>query len=266
MKRDGGGATGRPREPLGPPVESIRERLEDLRRENARLFDEVVAGEHRLRGLARAVWRVQEEERRRLARELHDGLGQTLTALKNQLEWLARRSAAGSEAAQEASLAAQVAGQALQETRELSRLLRPAALDDMGLETALRSLCRSLAEGTGLAIDLEAQGLDRRLDADLETVVFRIAQEALANVLRHSGAERARLAVECADGRIRLLVADRGRGFDPAAPGGGGDGIGLRGIRDRVELFGGRFQLESRPGEGTRLAVELPLGREALAR
>ncbi len=246
--------------PPAAGVAAIVEQLGRLQRENERLFVELASSERRLRRLATAVWRVQEEERRRLARELHDGVGQVLTALKHRLEWLA--DAAREEAARrELRDALAIAAEALRATREMSRLLRPAVLDDLGLEAALRALARSLEAPGGLRIELELQRLEGRLPEDLETLLYRVAQEALTNVLRHSGADCARLRLELEPERLRLSVEDEGRGFDPQAAlaAGATPGIGLRGIRDRAALFGGSLAIAPGRSGGTRLTVTLPL-------
>ncbi len=238
----------------------VVERVRRITGENERLFRQLIEGERRYRGLARAVWKVQEEERRRLARELHDGLGQTLTALKTQLERLQQRDDELPEAAR-ARLAdsVELAGLALRETRELSRLLRPPVLDDLGLVAALSALARSLGERAGLAVALSAEGLDERLEPDLETLVFRVAQEALTNVLKHAATARAEVSLARRGGRLRLRVADAGAGFDLAAAAAlERPGSGLRGMHDRVELYGGRFEVRSAPGAGTVVEVEVP--------
>src|SRR6185436_1351323 len=152
---------------------------------------ELLAGERRFRGLARSVWNVQEAERRRLARDLHDGIGQTLTALKQQLDVVEQSAAVLPEAAH-ARLrdAAELAAQALRETRELSRLLRPQILDDLGLEPALRWLTRTFSERTGVALEVDIVGIDGRFAPDLETLAYRVVQEGLNNVAKHAGASR----------------------------------------------------------------------------
>lgn len=259
---DGLGAP-RPRAAATAPVD-VAARLRGILHENQRLFDQLLEGERRYRGLARAVWQVQEEERRRLARELHDGIGQTLTALKNHLERIERRAAGDApELAPQLADAVDLAGAALRDTRELSRLLRPPVLDDLGLAAALRWLARTLGERTELAVELDWRLPEERLPAELETLIFRVVQEALTNALKHSGATAARVEVERADGALVTRVSDAGAGFDPAAalaPAGGGreSGYGLRGMRDRVELFGGRLAVRSAPGEGTVIELELP--------
>jgi two-component system NarL family sensor kinase len=237
----------------GHTVQSIAARVQELTADNERLFRELVATERRFRSLSRSVWRVQEDERRRLARELHDGIGQTLTALKNQLE--------GALHEQGLRLAREMAAQALHDTRELSRLLRPAVLDDLGLTPALRWLTRSVTERLRVAVDLRVSGLEERLDREMETLAFRVVQEALTNVAKHAGAPSAAVEVELTCGRLRLCVSDAGRGFDPAVldvePGEAGSG--LRGIRERAALFGGTVRVDSVPGSGTRIEVMVPL-------
>jgi two-component system sensor histidine kinase UhpB len=243
----------------------VVERVRRITTENERLFRQLIDGERRSRGLARAVWKVQEDERRRLARELHDGLGQTLTALKTQLERLARKAdAPPADLAARLADAVELAGVALRETRELSRLLRPPVLDDLGLLPALTWLARNLEERAGLAVAVVAEDLERRLAPDLETLVFRLAQEALTNVLKHARTARAEVWVAQRGGWLHLRVADAGAGFDPAAAAAdGAPGSGLRGMRDRVELFGGRFGVRSAPGAGTVVEVEIPLAAAA---
>jgi len=249
---------------LPDPMVEIVERVRHITRENERLFQRLIEGERRFRGLAKAVWKVQEDERRRLARELHDGLGQTLTALTNQLERLQQKL----DDSDRGELASRLAGSvdtarsALNEIRELSRLLRPPVLDDLGLPAALSWLTRTLEQRTGLRAEVTLEGLHQRLDPDLETLVFRIVQEALTNVLRHAGADRAEVGVSRIGTLLELRVSDDGKGFDPQAVLAGGEaatGLGLRGMRDRLELFGGRLEIFSSPGRGTLVTAEVPL-------
>jgi len=265
-----------PFEPPGGSAGDVVERLRRIHRDNERLFARLVEGEERFRSLARSVWAVQEEERRRVARELHDGLGQTLTALKIRLERLGLRAsgrdpAAGAELAADLAATVELAGAALAEARRLAHLLRPQMLDDLGLYPALRWLGRTLGEWTGFGVVLDLVGErpgdpEERLDPEIETLAFRVVQEGLTNAMKHSGAPGASVRVERRDGALRLRVADQGRGLDPARVLRGSEsavGFGLRGMRDRVELAAGRFELRSRPGEGTELEVELPLNARA---
>jgi two-component system NarL family sensor kinase len=253
----------------GPPTSDSSDlagRVRDVTRANERLFARLLEGERRFRGLARAVWKVKEEEQRRLARELHDGLGQTLTALTHQLERL-REKLPGLDSEQATRLddSVEMARLALHESRELSRLLRPPVLDDLGLAAALSWHARTLEERTGLTVQLALDLPDlseERLDPEIETLVFRLVQESLTNVLRHAAVDRARVVVERKGTTIALEVSDTGQGFDPAAVLSGGEanpGSGLRGMRDRLELFGGRLQLVSAPGAGTRISAVIPL-------
>ena len=245
------------------PMHDIVDRVRHITRENERLFERLIEGERRFRGLAKAVWKVQEDERRRLARELHDGLGQTLTALTHQLERLQQKideSGSGGLAGPLAD-SVEMARLALNDTRELSRLLRPPVLDDLGLAAALSWLARNLEQRTDLHVDLTVEGIEERLDPELETLVFRLVQEALTNVLRHSGARQAAVSVSRSGGLLELRISDRGRGFDARAAFAGHEaaGSGLRGMRDRLELFGGRLELVSTPDQGTLVSARVPL-------
>jgi two-component system NarL family sensor kinase len=208
------------------------------------------------------VWKVQEEEQRRLARELHDGLSQTLTALAHQLERLRDKAhvAVPSELVARLDDSVEMARMALNESREMSRLLRPPVLDDFGLAVALPWLARSLEARTGLKVDLALEGLDERLAPEVETLVFRVVQEALNNILRHAGVDCSRVSVQRVGARLELRVSDAGRGFDPRGVlDGGAAGSGLRGLRDRLELFDGCLEIVSSPGEGTCLSAEILL-------
>lgn len=214
--------------------------------------------------MARAVSKMQEDERRRLSRELHDGIGQTLTAAVNQLQRLSEDAVASSNLglAKRLSVALDLARVALQDTRELSRLLRPTLLDDLGLEAALGWLSRSFGERGCPRVHFDSQLGDRRLDAELETVVFRITQEALSNAVRHADARNIHVRLQCAREYLQLEVRDDGRGFDVAQladPTFAAMHLGVRGMRDRARLFGANLALSSKPGSGTVLRVNLPL-------
>ncbi len=243
--------------------QAVLRQVEALTADNQRLLQSVVRSERRFRTLAKSVWHVQEEERRRLARELHDGIGQTLTAVANQLQRILDDARGAGNLGLEHRLgdALEVTRGALHDTRELSRLLRPTLLDDLGLDAALNWLVRTLAERTGLSIDLQS-GLDEeRLHPDIETLVFRITQEALTNVIRHASAANVHVKLHRRGETLVLRIEDDGNGFDIQAVTDserGGDSSGLRGMRDRAELFGGRIDLKSVPDQGT--AVQMTLG------
>jgi signal transduction histidine kinase len=213
--------------------------------------------EREFRRLGRAVWRVQEDERRRLARELHDGVGQNLTALKHRLAQLEDALPPDSPARRQLDAALALCSETLEDTRHLSRLLRPPILDDLGLEAALRWLARSFGESTGIGVTLDMQPLPA-LDGELQTLLFRVAQEALNNAAKHAQAQDVIVRLVSRDGMLQLQVADDGHGFDPEqAPQAGGSGLG--GMRERLRLYDGRLELHSAPGEGTRVRALVPL-------
>lgn len=205
--------------------------------------------------LARSVLQIQEEERRRIARELHDGIGQNLTALKHQLAMLdSHLDPAGRE-----RLTGTVAlcTQTLEDTRQLSRLLRPQVLDDLGLDAALQWLARSLGEAGKPVIEVEIGGLPS-IDNETATLVFRLAQEALTNVVRHASAQQALLRLMHKAGALHLTIWDDGIGCHPEQvlrqP-----GAGIGGMRERLKLYGGAFELHSQPGAGCRVRAVVPL-------
>ena len=232
--------------------------LAGLREQYRRLLQRLEANEREFRRLGRAVWRVQEDERRRLARELHDGLGQNLTALKHRLAHLG----GGLKPDQQdlrGNLDAAIAlcSEALADTRQLSRLLRPPILDDLGLEPALKWLAGSVQETAGVAVVVEIEPLPP-LDGELQTLLFRIAQEGLNNVARHAAARSVLLRLVERGRTLQLQVIDDGRGFDvERAIGAGGSGLG--GMRERLRLFGGQLEMRSSPGSGARLRATVPL-------
>lgn len=239
--------------------EAVRQQVRELTEDYQRLVQSVVSSEKRFRGLAKAVWRIQEEERRRLARELHDGIGQTLTALLNQLQRIQDDAADNPGLGQRLGSAMEITRTALHDTRELSRLLRPTVLDDLGLEAALGWLARMLDERADLKVELQCRLGDQRLNADLETLVFRITQEALTNVMRHSGVHAAEVNLSCIGSVLRLTIRDQGCGFATESAPDARTSAGLRGMRDRAELFGGRLDIISRLNAGTTVKLMLPL-------
>jgi signal transduction histidine kinase len=234
--------------------------LEALRGDYLRLMERLAANEREFRRLGRAVWRVQEDERRRLARELHDGIGQNLTALAHYLSQLDADIPDGLRPRLQSAIA--LCRETLEDTREMSRLLRPPILDDLGLEPALRWLVRSVAEAASLAIELEVERLPA-MDGELETLLFRIAQEALNNVAKHAQAHTVLVRLVGRGSMVLLHVADDGRGCDPRqALASGGSGIG--GMRERLRLHGGTLELHSARGEGTRLRASVPVGVDGM--
>lgn len=208
----------------------------------------------RLQSLSYRLLRVQEDERRALAQELHDQIGQLLTGLRFQLE--AARDAAPSPPLTDAL---GVTSDLLRTVRELTLQLRPRMLDDLGLRPALEWQTKLFQSQTGITVELELEMPAARLSSELETTVFRMVQEALTNVARHAGATAAVVTVTADDTALQVEISDRGRGFDAAAALARHDSLGLAGLAERVRLAGGTFELYSQPGEGTRLHAEFDL-------
>jgi signal transduction histidine kinase len=197
----------------------------------------------------------QELERRRLARELHDETGQALTSILLGLSSLeeAKDPEALSAATQEVR---ELAVATLQDVRRLAVELRPAALDDFGLAAALERLTENFKEQTGLAVELESGLGEERLPTDIETVLYRLVQEALTNVVKHAHAERVSIVLQRNERAVTAVIEDDGRGL---SDGRGEEGLGLVGMRERVALVNGRFRIESSPNAGTTLLVEVPV-------
>jgi signal transduction histidine kinase len=222
-----------------------------IRREAEQRSEENAA---RLQALSNKLLRVQEDERRSLAQELHDQIGQLLTGLRFQLE-------AAREAGRNPPVdnALGITDELLRSVRALTLQLRPRLLDDLGLRPALEWHANVFRNQTGISVDLELSLPEKRLEPELEIAVFRIVQEALTNVARHSGASAASVTVTTDDTALHVEVSDRGRGFDVDAALARNDSMGLTGVAERVRLAGGRFELFSRQGQGTRLHAEFTL-------
>ncbi len=206
-------------------------------------------------GLQRVV-AAQEAERRRLARELHDETGQTLTSVTLGLKSVEEKVEDPEVREAVAELGRQVAA-TMQDVRRIAVELRPKVLDDYGLESALERLTTTFASQTGIAVDLEARLGTERLPSELETALYRIVQEGLTNIAKHADPSRASVFLTPKNGNVLLVLEDDGHGFDPSSPRGGG--VGLEGMRERVELLEGRLTIESSTGTGTTLVVEVPV-------
>lgn len=204
---------------------------------------------------------VEEDERRRIARELHDGVGQVLTALTLTLDAVAAEPQAPT-VGERVGRARGLADTALAGTRDLSHRIRPTRLEERGLVAAVRDL----AGQSGFGIELDADpacGAAATLGSTATVEIYRIAQEALVNAARHSGADRAAIAIRCDDGRLELVVSDAGRGFDPSVA--RESGIGLAGMEERARLLGAQLSIDAAPGAGTRVRVSIPLGAGSVA-
>jgi two-component system sensor histidine kinase UhpB len=207
--------------------------------------------ERERREAGREALRAQENERKRVAQELHDQVGQAMTALMLQLGRLAKHAPEDLQAelreAQDGTRAT------LEDVRTIARQLRPEALDDLGLASALTALTNAFAERAGLRAERRIDPNLPPLDPDVELVVFRVAQESLTNVARHAGRSRVELQLEPADQGVRLRVRDYGRGLNGAHP-----GSGVRGMRERALLVGGELSITSRAGGGVEVRLDVP--------
>lgn len=208
------------------------------------------------RDAVRRVVDAQELERKRLARELHDETGQALTSILLGLRSL-EQSVESEETRAAVDSVRELVVSTLQDVRRLAVELRPAALDDFGLVPAVQRLVETFREQSGLEVDLEAQLGDERLPAEIETALYRVVQEALTNIVKHADAGRVSILLSRKGDAVVAVVEDDGSGFDhrPSRA----DALGLAGMRERIALFGGRFQIESTLGGGTTLVAEVPL-------
>ena len=228
--------------------------------ENAQLMKTIRLNQQELKRLTENLFRTLEEERRRIARELHDEAGQALTAVKLGLDRLEEKvSSREDQAKQEVDEIRRTLVRTSAEIRRLSYRLHPTLLSDLGLEPALRLYFKDMMSRSNLDIQFRMVGFDQRLDADTETGLYRFSQETLTNAVKHSGAEHFRLSIIKSYPKIIFLAEDDGVGFDSQSLGSDERGLGLIGMRERAYLLGGTFQLRSTKGEGTRIRIEIPL-------
>ena len=227
--------------------------------ERHRTEEELRESRKRLRALSRRLIGGHEEERARMARELHDQVGQALSTVMMNLEHLRGAPGKGAAAADlEDSIA--LVGEAVEQVRTMSFDLRPALLDDLGLAAAVRAYCRRHAERAGVTLELDVEDPESPLPAELETVCFRVMQEAVTNVLRHAAAGRMNVSLHDDGGALELVVCDDGCGFEarPETPPPPEAHLGIIGMMERAELVGGHVEVESQPGEGTIVRAVFP--------
>ncbi len=225
--------------------------------ENAVLFEQMRMSTVRMQSLSRRLVDAQEIERRSIARELHDEAGQTLISLRYGLRLLEREARDGGEISEMVAELVQRTDAVIDGLHRLAADLRPAALDFLGLEAAVRQYLRSIGARFGLSIHFKPIGLQgARLPAAVETGLYRVVQEAITNVVRHARASQVDVLIERRAQRVSVMIEDDGAGFDPAAAL-RGDRLGLLGLRERAVALGGTLTLESRPGRGTTVVVEV---------
>ncbi len=249
---------------------TARKRAEEaLQRTNAALETRVQERTAELQQLSQArhdllqqLVTVQEDERRRIARDLHDSLGQFLSALNLRMWIVEQTMDLGAEIMEDMRQLHQLVGEIERELNRLTMELRPPALDDFGLPEAIRRYAEDWGRTTGIAVDVYASVAEgERLEFTAETAVYRIVQEALTNVLKHARASAVSIVLERQRSDLRLVVEDNGVGFDLQAVRGEGR-LGLVGIRERAALAGGAVEIETAPNAGTTLYVQIPVQRE----
>lgn len=224
---------------------------EDLRREAS----------HRYELLKRLI-AAQEDERKRVARDLHDDLGQDLAGLALRLEAIEKQSSGQPEMRVRLREARALVDETTKRAYAMILALRPSALDDLGLPAALRAHADRVLTDTGIHFEIRSGDLARRLPPEIETALFRVIQEALTNVVRHSGAQRVSVSLAACDGSFEGEIVDDGRGFDIDAvreDGQGPRGLGLLGMKERVAQIGGTLEIFSQSGTGTRIRINIPL-------
>lgn len=207
--------------------------------------------------LSAALVAAQEDERRSISRELHDEVSQSLSAVLVELGNLAATfpGAVDQSTRQHVETIRALVGSSVDSVRNIALLLRPSMLDDLGLVPALEWQARETSRRTGLSVNVIAEGVSEQLPETHKTCVYRVAQEALHNCARHSGARKVKVSVIQEDGVLRLSVKDDGRGFDAARA----KGLGLLGMEERVARLNGEFKIQTAPGEGTTIGVILPI-------
>ena len=247
-------------EAIKQPVGGVNE-IQRLQNELIHMAHKVKLAQQSLRGYLGAVTTGQEEERRRLARDLHDDTIQSLIALNQRLQ-LAQLTTTDAKSATQLAEMQQMTEQIIADLRRLTRDLRPIYLEDLGLVTALNMLARDASQTLQIPVEFQVTGTEKRLSPEVELAFYRMAQEGLSNVARHAQASCAQLHLTFADESITLTVQDDGRGFivpeSPAEMTSNGH-YGLLGIQERAELIGARLTILSAPGKGTNLTIELPV-------
>jgi PAS domain S-box-containing protein len=246
--------------------EALRQAYDELEaRVRERTAELAHANEARLQVLRRLVT-AQEEERRRVSRELHDQMGQHLTGLMLGLKALENDCQSLPHASERLQKLQDLTDSIMQEIHHLAWELRPAALDDLGLSTVLRRYTEEWSQRSGVAVDFHSSGLDeQRAPSHVETTLYRVVQEALTNVLKHAQADRVSVLLERRRNHVLAIIEDDGKGFDAEAMMSASDAeqtLGLLGMKERVSLVGGTLDVESTPGAGTTVFVKIPVSGE----
>ena len=245
--------------------QAVEESLKQSEQLQTRLLEQSRSMQEQLRSLSRQVLQAQEEERKRISRELHDVIAQTLTGINIRLATLKKGTGLSPEDFErDIELAQKLVENAVNIVHQFARELRPAVLDDLGLIPALHSFMKNFTVQTGIHTHLTAFAGLEELDTSRRTVLYRVAQEALTNVSRHAQASHVEVTIQKHAGGICMKINDDGRSFnvEQRLRGKGGKRLGLLGMRERLEMVGGRFEIASVPGQGTTVTAEIPLAEK----
>ena len=240
---------------------AVEESLRTSELTSSKLLEKSRQMQEELRHLSRKLMSVQEEERRLISRELHDVIAQTLTGINVRLAALKAESTASTKELQKKiSRTQRLVAKSIDVIHRFARELRPTLLDDLGLIPALQSYMKSFTKDSGVRVSLKAFASVEKVDGDRRTVLYRVVQEALTNVARHAKASRAEVGIREENDVIRMEIKDNGKGFDADGPPDPRKTtrLGLLGMRERVEMVGGTFCVESAPGRHTTIRVEIP--------
>jgi signal transduction histidine kinase len=225
--------------------------------------------EERVHGLSQQLLRGQEEERRRISRELHDGIGQNLSAVKVGLDSQVLNKLDGSpETKEKAQALSRLLGETIEGLRDMAHTLRPAGLEQLGLVKAVLQFCEEFEAKNRIAVDLVTAGIDdRALDYDTRIALYRLVQEGLINIKKHAEATRASIRLISSFPNLILRIEDDGCGFDVEKrkeASGAEKRLGLSSMEERVSLLAGQMKIDSQPGRGTRIAIEIPVANPFL--
>ena len=241
--------------------QASEEALKKSEQHQSQMLEQSRHMQERLRHLSRQILLAQEEERKKISRELHDVIAQTLMGINVQLTRLKKEAAVNTKGLKKnISRTQRLVEKSVDVVHQFARELRPAVLDDLGLIPALHTYMKGFTEQTGIHVSLTASAAVEHLKGDQRTVLYRVAQEALTNAARHAQASRAEVKIQKLDGRVRLEIKDNGKGFQPGRmlQAGKNTRLGLLGMIERVEMVGGELAIASTPGKGTTIQAQIP--------
>ncbi len=246
---------------------AVEEKLKRSEHHYSQLLRRSDSLQEQLRRLSRQILSAQEDERKKISRELHDVIAQTLTSINVRLSTLKRGAALNTKDLERNIARTQrLVEHSVNIVHQFARELRPTVLDDLGLIPALHTFLKSFREQTGLRVSLSAFAAVEDMNGDKRTVLYRVAQEALTNVARHAHASQVKVNIQKLNGAVIMKITDNGKGFpaDRESNGKLGKRLGLLGMRERLEMVGGKFTITSALGKGTVVAVELPAAERPL--